>query len=375
MYKSLRDDDPVHHEVEDDYWVLSRFRDVAEAARDTETFSSKEGLTIQYGEREKLGTDVTPLVFMDPPQHTEFRKLVSKGFTPRRVVDVEPKIRSFVVERVERLRNAGTGDVAAELFKPLPSMVVAHYLGVPDEDQPKFDDWTDAIVAGNARGNLEEIVETVGEMMGYFAELVEYRKKNPGEDVVSDLAQFELEGESVDLIGILGFTFTMVAGGNDTTTGLLGGASEILMRNPDQRRLLLEAPERIPQAVEEFLRLTSPVQGLARTATRNVELHGKTIPKGKKVLLLYASGNLDEREFGEDAAECDIARKIDKILTFGYGAHFCLGAAVARLQAKIALEELLARCPNYTVDYERGEYADGPYVRRYLHLPFDAGLG
>lgn len=373
MYASLRDEDPAHYVAEGDYWVLSRFHDVAEAARDTETFSSNEGLTIQYGEREKLGTDVTPLVFMDPPQHTDFRKLVSKGFTPRRVVDVEPKIREFVVERIDRLCDAGTGDIAAALFKPLPSMVVAHYLGVPDADQPKFDDWTDAVVAGNASGNLEEIVETVGEMMGYFAELVEYRKKHPGEDVVSDLAQFEMKGESVDLLGILGFTFTMVAGGNDTTTGLLGGASEILTRNPDQRSRLLAEPELLPQAVEEFLRLTSPVQGLARTTTRSVELHGRTIPKGKKVLLLYASGNLDEREFGADAAECDVARKTDKILAFGYGAHFCLGAAVARLQAKIALEELLARCPNYTVDYESGEYADGPYVRRYLHLPFDAG--
>jgi cytochrome P450 len=374
MYESLRDEDPAHHAVEGDYWVLSRFHDVAEAARDTETFSSNEGLTIQYGEREKLGTDVTPLVFMDPPQHTEFRKLVSKGFTPRRVVDVEPKIRDFVVQRIGRLCDAGTGDIAAELFKPLPSMVVAHYLGVPDQDQPKFDDWTDSIVAGNAGGKLEEVVDAVGEMMGYFAELVEYRKKHPGEDVVSDLTRFEMEGERVDLIGILGFAFTMVAGGNDTTTGLLGGASEILTRNPDQRRRLLDAPELLPRAVEEFLRLTSPVQGLARTTTRSVELHGKVIPKGKKVLLLYASGNLDEREFGANAGKCDVTRKIDKILTFGYGAHFCLGAAVARLQAKIALEELLARCPNYTVDYENGEYAEGPYVRRYLHLPFEARL-
>ncbi len=374
MYKLLRDEDPVHYVEGDDYWVLSRFRDVAEAARDTGTFSSNQGLTIQYGEREKLGTDVTPLVFMDPPQHTDFRKLVSKGFTPRRVVDVEPKIREFVVERVRRLCDAGTADVAVELFKPLPSMVVAHYLGVPDADQPKFDEWTDSVVAGNASGDLEDIVKTVGEMMGYFAELVEYRKKHPGDDVVSDLAQFEVGGEEVDLIGILGFTFTMVAGGNDTTTGLLGGASELLTRNPEERRRLIEKPDLLTNAVEEFLRLTSPVQGLARTTTRDVELHGKTIPKDKKVLLLYGSGNVDEREFGDDAADCDLGRKIDKILTFGYGAHFCLGAAVARLQAKIALEELLSYCPNYTVDYEAGQYADGPYVRRYLHLPFDAGL-
>jgi cytochrome P450 len=174
----------------------------------------------------------------------------------------------------------------------------------------------------------------------------------------------------VDTLGMLGFAFTMVTGGNDTTTGLLGGAAELLTAYPDQRARLLADPSLLPTALEELLRLTSPVQGLARTTTAEVTWHGRTIPEGRKVLLLFASGNRDERRFGEDAACFEVLRDPKPILTFGYGAHHCLGAAVARLQARVALEELLARCPGFSVDAAAGEFAPGHFVRRYLHLPF-----
>ncbi len=171
---------------------------------------------------------------------------------------------------------------------------------------------------------------------------------------------------------ILGFAFTMVTGGNDTTTGLLSGAAEHLTRNPDQQKLLVEDPERIPSAIEEFLRLTSPAQGLARTTTRDVSIDGTTIPKDKKVMLLYASANLDEREFGPDAGECDITRKIRRHLALSYGPHHCIGAATVRLQSRIALEELIGRCPDFTVDFAKGCFASGNYVRRYISMPFNA---
>ena len=171
---------------------------------------------------------------------------------------------------------------------------------------------------------------------------------------------------------MLGVAFTMVTGGNDTIMGLLGGALELLTRHPEQRGLLLEDPARIPNAVEEFLRLTSPVQGLARTTTRDVALDGKTIPRGRKVLLLYASANRDEREFGPDAETCDVTRRIRRHLSFSYGPHHCVGAAAARLQARVVLEELLARCPDFAVDAAAGRYAAGPFVRRFEHLPFRA---
>jgi cytochrome P450 len=165
----------------------------------------------------------------------------------------------------------------------------------------------------------------------------------------------------------------MVAGGNDTTTGLLGGAAELLTERLDQRALLLESPERIGDAVDELLRLTSPVQGLARTTTRDVTIGDTTIPAGRKVLLLYGSANRDPREYGDDAEQLRVDRRPRQIMSFGYGAHHCLGAAAARLQARVTLEELLGRCPQFSVDAAAGRFAGGNYVRRYESLPFLAG--
>ncbi|MCG8592594.1 MAG: cytochrome P450 [Proteobacteria bacterium] len=374
MYAALRDRDPVHHVGEtdsgDDYWVLSRFEHVFAAAVDAETFSSAEGLTFSQGEKEKLGIEA-PIVMMDPPEHTALRKLAIKRFTPRAVGALDAMVREFVVERVERLRERGKGDVMAELLKPLPSLVVAHFLGVPREDRALFDRWTQAIVSANAEGDVSGAAGAVGEMAVYFGGLVEKRRRDPGEDVISALVHGRLaSGEEVSAAKILGMGFTLVAGGNDTTSGLLGGALELLTRHRDQRALLLEDPGRTANAVEEFLRLTSPVQGLARTTTRDVRIADRVIPKGLKVLLLYASANRDEREFGDTASQCDVLRKIRRTLAFGYGPHHCIGAAAARLQARIALEELLSRCPEFTVDPEAGRYAPGHFVRRYESLPF-----
>jgi hypothetical protein len=343
------------------------------AAVDAGAFSSAQGLTFAYGEREKIGVEA-PIVMMDPPEHTSLRKLSVKRFTPRRVQALDALVRDFVAERVERLRRQGEGDVVAELLKPLPSLVVAHFLGVPPEDRALFDRWTQAIVGAQAEGSVLGAADAVGEMSAYFARLVEWRRREPGEDVISALVHGRLaDGEEVSMAKILGVGFTMVTGGNDTTTGLLGGALELLTRHPDQRAHLLRDRGAIPGAVEEFLRLTSPVQGLARTTTRDVRLAGRTIPKGRKVLLLYASANRDEREFGADAERCDVKRRIRRQLAFAYGRHHCIGAAAARLQARIALEELLARCPDFAVDAEAGRFAPGHFVRRYASLPFVAG--
>ena len=176
--------------------------------------------------------------------------------------------------------------------------------------------------------------------------------------------------DAVSILWVLGFAFTMVTGGNDTTTGLLGGSAVLLCDHPAQRRRLIDDSSMIPGAVEDLLRLTSPVQNLARTTTRDVEVHGRTIPDGSKVLLGYAAANRDNREFGDDAECLDVGRNPARILSFSYGAHHCLGAAAARLQGRVALEELLARCPDYVVDGAAMEYATGNYVRRPLNLAF-----
>ncbi|MBF6465310.1 cytochrome P450 [Nocardia beijingensis] len=379
MYAALREHDPVAHVVpdvrsENDYWVLTRHEHVYAAARDSETYSSRDGLTVEYGELDELGlTDNPPLVMQDPPQHTDFRRLVARGFTPRQVEDVEPVVRRFVRDRLDDIAAQGGGDIVEQLFKPLPSMVVAYYLGVPEQDRARFDGWTDAVVAGSIDRTNTKARAASAEMMGYFADLIKRRRSDPGDDTVSLLVQAGMAADDTDvrgLVQILAYTWTMVAGGNDTTTGLLGGAVQLLQQHPDQRAALATEPDRIRVAVEEFARLTSPVQGLARTATREVELAGKTVPAGRKVLLVFGSANRDERVFGADAAELDIDRNPQRILTFGHGPHHCLGAAAARMQARVALEELLDRFPEYVVDIDAVEYANGPYVRRPTTVPF-----
>ncbi|AFC42519.1 putative cytochrome P450 130 [Mycobacterium intracellulare MOTT-02] len=386
MYRALRDHDPVHHVVpanspEHDYYVLSRHADVWAAARDHETFSSAKGLTVNYDDLELIGLqDNPPFVMQDPPVHTQFRKLVSRGFTPRQVEAVEPKVREFVVERIEGLRAAGGGDIVTELFKPLPSMVVAHYLGVPEEDWVQFDGWTQAIVAANTAeggvaGALETVGDAVGSMMAYFTGLIERRRTDPEDDTISHLvtAGVGADGDVAGTLSILAFTFTMVTGGNDTVTGMLGGSMPLLHERPDQRKLLVDNPELITDAVEELLRMTSPVQGLARTTTREVTIGDTTIPAGRRALLLYGSANRDERQYGPDAAELDVTRCPRNILTFSHGAHHCLGAAAARMQSRVALTELLARCPDFEVDESGIAWAGGNYVRRPLSVPIRVG--
>lgn len=382
MYTALRDHDPVHHVVPEhapnqDYYVLSRHADIWAAAADHETFSSARGLTVNYNELEMIGlADNPPMVMQDPPVHTEFRKLVARGFMPRQVELLEPKVRAFVVERLEQLQANGGGDIVAELFKPLPSMVVAHYLGVPEEDRNQFDRWTDAVVAATvSEDGVASAGDAVGEMMAYFGGLIERRRTEPEDDTVSHLVAAGLgaDGDIKGLLSVLAFTFTMVTGGNDTTTGMLGGSVQLLQQYPDQRQLLVDNPELIRDAVEELLRLTSPVQGLARTTTRDVTVGDTTIPADRKVLLLYGSGNRDERQFGPDAGELDVRRKPHQILTFSYGAHHCIGNQAARMQARVALEELLARCPNFTIDEAGIVWSGGSYVRRPLSVPFTVG--
>ncbi|MCB9390674.1 MAG: cytochrome P450 [Acidimicrobiia bacterium] len=372
-YRWLRDNDPVH--VVDDseygrYVVLSRFQDVFDAVRDTGRFSSAQGLTLDADVMALFEGRAAPIVMMDPPEHTEIRRLVSKPMTASAVARFEGEIRSFVDGCLDRVADATAQHQAVDIIdllaKPLPSFLVGHYLGVPTGDQARFDGWTDAIVTANAEGDPSRATAAFAELFGYAGELIERRRREPGDDLVSQL----VSAGSVDGDWIVGFVFTMVAGGNDTTTGLLGGALELIDGAPGERAALLGDRELIRPSVEEFLRLTTPVQNLARTATEDVEIAGVPIAAGQRVMLLYGAANRDEREFGVDAEHLDVRRRPARILSFAYGAHHCLGAALARLAGGITLEALLDRFPDFTVDAAAGRFAPGPFVRRYEYLPF-----
>ena len=369
LYRRLREEDPVHRSPHG-FWVLTRFEHVFEAARDTATFSSAQGLTF-HNEREKLPLAPT-IVMMDPPAQTHYRRLVSRAFTPRHVTQLEPELRRFVAERVRELREARTGDFVAGLARVVPSWVVAYYLGVPAEDRQRFEGWTQAIVQANVEGPAMGAGAALADLYGYFTALIARRRREPGDDLVSVLLRADDEGAGIGVDGILGYAFVMIAGGNDTTTGLLAGAAELLTAWPVERRRLLEEPALIPNAVEEFLRLTSPVQGLCRVATRDTVIQDTTIARGERVLLCYGAANRDPREFGPIAEEVDVGRQIERLLAFSSGAHFCLGAAAARLQGRIVLEELLRQCPTFAVDAQAGVFADGAFTRRYESLPFVA---
>lgn len=369
MYAALREHDPVHHADDGDYWVLTRHRDVLEAVRDHGTWSSAAGLTTGYDELERIGlADNPPMVMTDPPTHTAFRRLVSRGFTPRQVDTLEPLVREFVLERLEPLLADGGGDIVTDLFKPLPSMVVAHYLGVPEEDRDRFDEWTDAIVAASATASYDDAGTATAELMGYFAELIERRRRDPGDDTVSHLVAAGEAGDDAGIMRVLAFTFTMVTGGNDTSTGLLGGGVQLLSERPDQRARALDD---VDSTVEEILRLTSPVQGLCRTPTRDVTIDDVTIPAGRKVLMCYAAANRDVDAYGRDADRLDVTRRPRHVLSFSHGAHHCLGAAAARMMGRVALTELLHRIPDFRVDLDAVTWADGPYVRRPLCVPLE----
>jgi cytochrome P450 len=372
VYRRLRDEDPVHCSAAG-YWVLSRFADVFDAASDGATFSSAQGLTFEQDEIAALGLKPT-LVMMDRPGHTTFRRLISRGFTPRSVAGLEPAVRELARARLTELAESGGGDFCAAVAGPLPTLVVATYLGVPESDRGQFATWSNAIVQANAAGNgVRHAAEAIGGLYGYFAQLVEWRRRHPGQDMLSDLVQAQVDGRALDLEEILGFCFVLIAGGNDTASGLLAGSAVALTTYRNQRRHLIEGRVEPSGAIDELLRFTSPVQGLSRTTTRRVDRDGCSIPAGSKVHLLYGSANRDPREFGSTAGELDLGRSFRRFVTFGGGPHHCIGAAAARLQGRVVVEEMLHLMPDFEADGDRGRLAPGPFVRRYESLPITVG--
>jgi cytochrome P450 len=374
-YRALREHDPVHRHDRPAFWALSRFADIWAAVRDPGAFSSARGLTFHPDEIGRLGLAPT-LVMLDPPRHGRLRALVSRGFTRGRVERVAGEIRDFARSRIDRMaRRAADGepvDLHRDFSSPIPTFVVARLLGVPEADRSRFDPWVFALTSFQDNGfqvTDEPAVRAVAEMFGYFSDVITARRAAPGDDLVSALTVAEIDGERLSDWDILGFCFAMVAGGNDTTSNLISHAVALLDQRHDQRELLLARPDLLPGAILEFLRLESSVQGLARTTLRPVTLHGVTIPEGEKVLMLFGSGNRDEREFGPTADRLDVTRRFQRHLGFSGGVHFCIGSHLARLQAHVALTELLGRFPTIGVDIAAAQRIQSAYTRGWVSLP------
>jgi cytochrome P450 len=392
----LREHDPVHHHPADhrapSFWALSRFEHVWDAVRRPEVFSSASGLTFFDDEISQLGIPPT-IVMLDPPRQTRLRALIGRGFTPKRVTVLEDRIRGFVRARLgdlaARHADGATVDFHTEFASTIPTYVVAELFGVPESDRARFAPWVHALtqlqndgfdpsrLAGDAGSTAPAppgALEAMAEMMEYFTAAIAERRRSPGDDLLGALVAAELEGpdgevERLSDWDILGFCFVVVAGGSDTTASLISHAVMLLDEAPDQRRLLLDDPGLISGALLEFLRLESSVQGLARTTLADVEVGGVTIPAGQKVMMLYAAANRDPREFGETADRLDVRREIPRHLSFSSGPHFCIGSHLARLQARVALEELLAAHPWAAVDTVRGRRHESAFVRGWISLP------
>lgn len=369
-YRCLRDEAPVYHDERRGFWALSRFDDVLWAAHDPATFCSGEGIALEGQARSPFPN----LIVMDDPRHAQLRKLVSRGFTSRPVGAFEPRVRELASELLDevvaRARDGETVDLVSVLTGPLPMTVVGDLIGVAPEDREQFRIWSDTVVHQDV--DRPETVEAgraaAGAVVGYFSEIIAARRAAPTDDLVSALIAASVDGERLADDEILGFCFLLIVAGTETTTNLLGLGTIALATNLDERARLLADPPLLPAAVEEMLRWGSPVQGLARTTTRAVERHGVTIPEGAKVQLLYGSANRDEREFpGPD--RFDVTRTIERHLAFGHGVHFCLGAALARLEATVVFEELLRRVPDWQVDTDALTWIRSSSVRGPATLP------
>jgi cytochrome P450 len=370
-FKRLRDEAPLYYNAEHDFYATSRFEDVERCLMDPSTFISGRGGILELI---KSGMEMPSgiLIFEDAPTHTIHRRLLSRMFTPRRVAALEPKIRAFCARSLDPLVGEGGFDFIADLGSQIPMRTIGMLLGIPESDQELFRDHTDDNLRTEGGKPMEVTEESLanGEL---FDDYIEWRVDHPSDDIMTELLNAEFEDETGTLRTLtrqeLRTYLAVVSGaGNETTNRLIGWTGKVLAEHPDQRRELAEDRSLIPGAIEELLRFETPAPYVGRCTSRDVEMHGQTIPEGSAVLILNGAANHDDRRF-TDPDLFDIHRREGQHITFGYGIHFCLGAALARLEGRIALDEVLNRFPEWDVDWDRARLAPTSTVRGWESLP------
>lgn len=397
-YRELRDHAPLHRSPESGTWTLSRYDDVAWAFKRPDLFSSK----IDFRERMKrqgsggvLGSlklalrflprmRVSPwkaqksrmLIQSDGEVHAAMRQIVNRGFTPRRIAAWEPRIRAIVEERMVDLRGRDRFDLVASLAIPLPVVVIAEMIGIEPERHADFKRWSDTIIAsgtgsGQAQMLASGMLDAMAEMRAYLQPLVRERRRRPTDDLISALVETQDGEVALSDFEILMFFLLLLVAGNETTTNLIGNAVEALFSHPDQLERAAGDPASIPRLIEEALRYDAPVQWLSRRATRDVELRGQIIPANAEVALLIGSANRDERRF-PDPDRFDLGRDTRGHLGFGFGEHFCLGASLARLEARAALEALVPELPRLAPIASDREFLDSYQIRGRARLELAA---
>lgn len=382
IWRRMRDEAPLYRNAKYDFWALSRFDDVEAGLVDWRSYSSARGSVL---EMIKSGVEVPPgiVLFEDPPIHDIHRTLLARMFTPRRIAALEPQIRAFCARSLDPLIGSGGFDFIKDLGAQMPMRVIGMLLGIPEEDQEEIRDRIDrglALEEGRMPAAGEAGGVTAGSAdapilgnMDNFAEYIAWRRKHPSSDLMTELLQatfvdekgVERNLEDQELLLYIGL---LAGAGNETTTRLIGWTGYLLDRFPEQRRLVASDRSLVRSAIEEILRLEAPSPVQARYVTRDVEYYGTRVPEGSVMLLLNGSANRDERRF-PNPDELDVRREIDHHLSFGYGIHFCMGAALARLEGQVALEEVLDRWPDWQVDHDNALRAHTSTVRGWERLP------
>jgi cytochrome P450 len=373
VWKRLRDEAPLYRNERYGFYALSRFDDVERGLIDWKTYRSGRGSVLEIIQS---GQEVAPgsILFEDPPTHDMHRGLLSRVFTPRRIKALEPTVRELCAQTLDPLVDGRSFDFITDLGAPMPMRTIGMLLGIPDEDQEGLRDLVD-----KAMDLSEDGVPTLGaqgqnlEITSAFEAYVDWRADHPSDDLMTDLLNAEFEDHTgvrrrLSRAEILGYIGLLAGAGNETTTRLIGWTGKLLADHSDQRADIVADPDLIPSAIEEVLRYEGPSPVQARYVAADVEHHGHVVAEGSILLLLNGSANRDERRF-PDADRFDIHRRVDHHLSFGYGIHFCLGAALARLEGRIALEEVLRRFPSWDIDWEHAEQAQTSTVRGWKRLP------